>query len=301
MTAAKTPKDENFLSHSVQFGGFGAAKDPETVALIDEIGLTDIEYRTDGSKLPRSIAIRVIAEATDLFIANLQKALAASLPACDTTYDPQSRQIVVSPRSGAVTSPMIMRVLGVLYKQQAVIFKEIVTASNTIGVTPPPQTLDTVKRDLTDLWNNPNAQTAENYIFCVPYFRFNPNLRLARGPALVDRIELNLERGARQSPYVTLHISHKATDLLIANIQTALQETINGKHYYDGGSRNFTVVPPSGNVSKDHMSRILEVLYETRAISYNDRADACDALKLAPLAKDTIKSKEKRNLTGLCK
>lgn len=301
MKTPKTPKDGSFLSYSVHFRGDDDNNDPETAALIDEIRLTNIHDGEDGSKLPKSVSIRIIPETTDLFIANLYKALSASNSNCEITYNSDTRKILISPLAGPITHIIIVRLLGVLYKQQAIIFNDVVIASNKLGVTPPPQTLDTIKRDLSKVWTNPKALALEKYTFHVPYFKFNPNVRLARGPVLVNIIELNLERGTRQCPYVTLHVSHRATDLLISTLQTALEKKMGGRLNYNPSIRCLTVIPPSGNVSKEQMSGILEALYETKAISYNDQSDACDAMKLRPLEENMFKAKEKRDLTDLYK
>lgn len=301
MSTPNTQKDGSFLSYSVQFCGNDDNNDPDTVALISEIRLANFHEGEGGGKLPKSVSIRIIQDTTDLFIANLYKALSVSNSNCEITFNPDTRRILISPIAGMITPTIIVRLLGVLYKQQAIIFGDVITASNKFGVTPPPKTLDTVKRDLSKSWTNPKALALEKYTFHVPYFKFNPNVRLARGPVLVNTVELNLERGTRQCPYVTLHVSHRATDIFTSALQTALEKKLGGRLTYNPSIRCLTVMPPGDNVSKEQLSKILEALYESKAIAYNDQWDACNAFKLTPPPDDPFKSKEKRDLTELYK
>jgi hypothetical protein len=292
--------DDNFLTYSLRFGVPGSQHNPKTVALVDALRLTEVEHGEDGSKLAKSITLHIVADATELFIANLQKALEASRLANSQSYDEQERLITLTV-AGGVTGTIVMRLFSLLYKQQAIVFNDLVAASKRIGVVPPPPTLDTVKRDLTELWVNPNPQAMEPHAFGAPYFKFNPSLRMARGPALVDVIELSLDRATRYSPCVTMHISPKATDLFLANLQAALEEGFDGKQNYNTSTHKLTVVPFNSNLTQEQMVKILEILHETKAISYNDQVDASDTFKVTPPEENPALSKEKRDLTDLCK
>ncbi|WP_054774377.1 hypothetical protein [Methylogaea oryzae] len=285
----------------MHFCGEDDNNDPDTVALIDEIRLTNFHQGDDGTQMPKSVSIRIINETTDLFIANLYKALSASYKNCEITFNADTRRILISPLAGTITHTVMVRLFGVLYKMQAIIFNDVVIASDKLGVTPPPRSLDTVKRDLAKIWTNPKALAMENYTFQAPYFKFNPNVRLARGPLLVNTVELNLERGTRQCPYVTLHVSHRATEIFISTLQTTLEKKVGGRLTYNPSIRCLTVMPPGDNVSKQQLGKILEALYESKAIAYNDQIDACEGLKLNAPPEDPLKSKEKRDLTELYK
>ncbi|TAN49159.1 MAG: hypothetical protein EPN21_12930 [Methylococcaceae bacterium] len=300
MTAARS-FDDNFFAYSVQISTADALIDPQAVALTDEICLTDIELGQQGKKMAKSMSVHVIADAKDQFVDNLQLAFAAPAFNCTHTYDSQTRLFTLHPKDGPVKDSTLIRLLSTLYKQQAIVFKDLVSISNKFGVSPPPTSFDTIKRDLTYLWSNPNPTVDKPHVFHAPYFKFNPSFRIARGPALVDRIELDLERATRHSPCVTLHISPKATEVFVANLQAALDAMEGIRHHYNKDTHNLTVVPSNQAILASQMSEILDILYTAKAVAYNDQIDACTALGLTPPEENPAKSKERRDLEGLCK
>lgn len=302
MTPARTT-DDNFLAYSVQITATENSHDPLTVALVDEISLTDIKQGAQGRKMAGSISLQVVKDATEVFIGNLQKAFAVSAFNCTYSYDAQERKFTIIPKDGPVKDSTLIRLLSTLYKQQAIAFKDLLVISNQFGVSPPPTSFDTIKRDLTQLWVDPSPPPPvdDHHVFHAPYFKFNPSFRIARGPALVDRVELDLERGTRHSPCVTLHVSPKATDQFVINLQAALDEMSGIRHHYNKDTHNLTVVPSSRKILTSQINEILNILYASKAIAYNDQIDACNELGLPPPEENPAKSKERRNLEGLCK